>query len=311
MSDVVPPAVANTSPNSSPVKRRRKRRVRKDKDRSKSASSNADDTAWSDGLTPEQLQQVNELLQWMASATDAVPVRTCSQISCDGSTAVMFLRGTKWRMAKAQTKLIKVAGLYEKLGDCSLERVAPFIGWGAQILPMFKTDKSGRQLFYVVPEYINVAHDEQTCDRARAAMYMYLCILEEREFQEKGVSVVLDLKGASFSMNRRAQQQTDEVTMALPCRFGGAYILSPPWWFSALFKVIKAISSSRLIERVQVLGDPALLQTYVDKQNILKRLGGDVEFDVREWLKQEFVDQDLQMPQWLIDGTAPPVPPPE
>ncbi len=259
-------------------------------------------------LTSDQRVFVDDLLAWMESST---AVRACTQISIDRATALRFLRGTKWRPLKAKTKLEKLCALYDRLGDCSLERVAPFLACGAQILRLGAVDRKGRQILYVIVEVVDVQRDTTTSDRARAAMYLYNRILEDRQFQENGVIVVLDLKGAAYSMNRKAQKETDEVLQTLPCRFGGAFIVHPPWWFAAVFKVLKMITSSRLIERVNVISDASELEPHIDKSALLTRLGGTLEIDPRQWLLDEFAHKKLTPPKWLVDGAAPPPAEPE
>lgn len=256
-----------------------------------------------DDLTADQQMFVSDLLAWMETST---AVRACTQIPLTRATALKFLRGTKWRPLKAKDKLEKLCALFDRLGDCSLERVAPFLACGAQTLRMGATDRKGRQILYVVVEVVDVQRDTTTSDRARAAMYLYNRILEEKQFQENGVIVVLDLKGAAYSMNRKAQKETDEVLQTLPCRFGGAFIVHPPWWFAAVFKVLKMITSSRLIERVNVISDASELEPHIAKENLLTRLGGTLEINARQWLLDEFAAKKLVPPKWLVDGSAPP-----
>jgi hypothetical protein len=210
------------------------------------------------------------------------------------------------RMEKAKQKFIAYVALKEKWGDCNLERVAPFLATQAQLLPPFATDNDGRQLMFVVAENLDRDIDVDHM-RALAADYLFSLFLQQPQFQQHGNALVLDLGGASFMTNRAAQHDMNELMQATPCRLGQGSIVHPPWWFSLVFRVVASILPAKIVGRIAVRSEQQLAEL-IPKAHLLKRLGGDLEFDGRAWLKHRFDVERKPLPAWLANDAAPPKP---
>lgn len=144
--------------------------------------------------------------------------------------------------------------------------------------------------------------------RAKAADYMFNLFLQYPQFQEQGNVLVLDLKNASMMMsNRQAQNEMNRLIQATPCRLGSGSIMHPPWFFSILFKIVSSILPAKIIGRIKVRSESELHEI-IPKENLLPRLGGDLQFDHRAWLKRRFEIEKKAIPDWLANDLPPPEP---
>lgn len=184
----------------------------------------------------------------------------------------------------AQYKYAKYCELRDLYGDCSLERVAPVLGMGTIHCDPRARDNEGHAILFVVTENLIPALDRGR-QRVRAMTFLMELVLEDPQVQEKGFVSVLDFANTPFSMNnqvsqqpfppspvssfshyviKKAQKDLNELFDALPSRFAAGHICNPPYWFSIAFRIVKAITSSKLIARVTMLSRPSVFVVVVD-----------------------------------------------
>jgi hypothetical protein len=266
-----------------------------------------DDAIWKEhciGCTEEQLQEVESFQLWLNS--DAAP--RSQWVGRDRFVAIKFLRGCKFARDKAEKKYSKWVALRDVFGDCSLDRVAPFLATDAHSMPPDAVDNNGCGMMYVNVASMNKDHDFKTRNRARSLIYLFDKVLAQRRFQESGLSLCIDFKDAPFMLNRQAQSDTHHIIEALPCRLGSGFIVDAPWFFNILLSVASKFTAQKLLSRV-VLRSRAEMATLVPRQHLLKQLGGALDFDPFEWLVDEYTAAGRQPPLWVLNGG--PIPPPE
>ena len=91
------------------------------------------------------------------------------------------------------------------------------------------------------------------------------------------------------------------------CRLGAGYIVDTPWFFSILLKVVSQFTAKKLLERVRTVSRKEL-PDMIPRENLLKELGGELEFDMYKFLLNEFREAGLEPPLWLVHGDPPPRP---
>lgn len=265
------------------------------------------DAIWKEhciGCTEEQLALVESFQLWLNS--DAAP--RSEWVARDRFVAIKFLRGCKFDRSKAEKKYAKWVALRHVFGDCSLDRVAPFLATDAHSMPPDAVDNNGCGMMYVNVASMNKDHDFKTRNRARSLIYLFDKVLAQRRFQESGLSLCIDFKDAPFMLNRQAQSDTHHIIEALPCRLGSGFIVDAPWFFNILLSVASKFTAQKLLSRV-VLRSRAEMASLVPAQHLLKQLGGTLDFDPFEWLVDEYTAAGRQPPLWVLNGG--PIPPPE
>jgi hypothetical protein len=339
MSSSVPHRPASTTPPGSPLlasldleqRRRRRERV---KVRSTRSGNKANDTAnnntatdthgqhatttgtttseiseealWQEqcvGCSDEQLAMVESFHAWLQS--DAAP--QSQWVPRDRFVAMKFVRGCKFVRDKAEKKYAKFVAVRDVFGDCSLDRVAPFLATDAHSMPPDAVDNNGCGMMYVNVASLNKDHDFKTRNRARSLIYLFDKVLAQRRFQESGLSLCIDFKDAPFVINRQAQTDTHHIIDALPCRLGAGYMVDAPWFFNILISIASKFTAQKLLARV-VLRSRAEMRALVPQQHLLKALGGTLDFDPFEWLVDEYAAVGRQPPLWVLNGGPIPAP---
>lgn len=256
------------------------------------------------GCSDEQLAQVESFHAWIQS--DAAP--RSAWVPRDRFVAIKFLRGCKFVRDKAEKKYAKFVAVRDVFGDCSLDRVAPFLATDAHSMPPDAVDNNGCGMMFVNVASMNRDHDFKTRNRARSLIYLFDKVLAQRRFQESGLSLCIDFKDAPFMINRQAQTDTHHIIDALPCRLGAGYMVDAPWFFNILVSIASKFTAQKLLARV-VLRSRAEMRSLVPPQHLLKSLGGTLDFDPFEWLVDEYAAAGRQPPLWVLNGG--PIPPPE
>ncbi len=256
------------------------------------------------GLSDEQLAAIEAFHGWLAS--DAAP--QSAWVPRDRFTAIKFLRGCKFVRDKAEKKYARFVRIRDGFGDCSLDRVAPFLATNAHSMPPGAVDNNGCGMMYVNVASLNKEHDFGTRNRCRSMIYLVDKVLAERRFQEAGLSLCIDFKDAPFSLNRSAQNDTHEIIAALPCRLGAGFIVDAPWFFNILLAIAAKFTSQKLIARVS-LRSRAEMRSVVPPQHLLRSLGGTLDFDPFVWLASEYAEHGRTPPLWILRRG--PIPPPE
>jgi hypothetical protein len=256
------------------------------------------------GLSDEQLGEIESFRDWIAS-----PAAPQSEwVPRDRFSAVKWLRGCKWQRQKAEKKFARYVAIRHKFGDCSLDRVAPFLATNAHSMPPNAVDVNGCGMMFVTVANVNKDHDFKTRNRCRSMIYLLDKVLASRRFQEDGLSLCIDFKDAPFSLNRSAQLDTHEIIAALPCRLGTGMIVDAPWFFSILLGIASKFTSAKLISRV-ALRSRDEMPSLVPREHLLRSLGGTLDFDPFVWLADEYAEQGRTPPLWVMRRG--PVPPPE
>ena len=88
---------------------------------------------------------IESFYRWIAA--DDAP--KCAHLQCDRRTALMFVRGCKWNEDKGRRKYEKYVEVRNRFGDCSLERIAPFLATGVHVMPPGAEDSNGCQMMFV------------------------------------------------------------------------------------------------------------------------------------------------------------------
>lgn len=256
------------------------------------------------GLTDEQLAAIESFHGWLLS--DAAPLS--QWVPRDRFTAIKFLRGCKFARDKAEKKYARFVQIRDGFGDCSLDRVAPFLATNAHSMPPGAVDNNGCGMMYVNVASLNKEHDFGTRNRCRSMIYLIDKVLAERRFQEAGLSLCIDFKDAPFSLNRSAQNDTHEIIAALPCRLGAGFIVDAPWFFNILLAIAAKFTSQKLIGRVS-LRSRAEMRSVVPAAHLLRSLGGTLDFDPFVWLANEYAEHGRTPPLWILRRG--PIPPPD
>ncbi|XP_069354735.1 uncharacterized protein [Maniola hyperantus] len=107
----------------------------------------------------------------------------------------------------------------------------------------------------------------------------------EPRTQVSGVSVILELKGLSFSQVMQftpsfAKMVVDWIQDCIPIRLKGVHIVNQPYIFNMLFAIFKPFLSDKLRSRIFFHGsDRKSLLKHIDGDALMQRIGGSLPDD--------------------------------
>eukprot|EP00934_Nitzschia_sp_Nitz4_P005762 Nitzschia sp. Nitz4//scaffold226_size53432//13656//14459//NITZ4_006694-RA/size53432-processed-gene-0.15-mRNA-1//1//CDS//3329542730//5752//frame0 len=130
-----------------------------------------------------------------------------------------------------------------------------------------------------------------TRDVCRSLFYTLDRVLENPLAQSHGVTIVHDLRGFDRSKNVHLdipRTLLGGIIGHFPIKIRNIYLMDAPWGFKALFSFVSTMLFPRkLKERCHFVDDKGDVYKDVEKSMLLTELGGEVQFDVSEWIQQQ------------------------
>eukprot|EP01130_Rhizamoeba_saxonica_P015885 TRINITY_DN7220_c0_g1_i2.p1 TRINITY_DN7220_c0_g1~~TRINITY_DN7220_c0_g1_i2.p1 ORF type:complete len:364 (-),score=68.37 TRINITY_DN7220_c0_g1_i2:88-1179(-) len=125
-------------------------------------------------------------------------------------------------------------------------------------------------------------------------------VLESHDSHE--IVFVEDLKDfeKSSADPRMVKYLLDLFNHHFPGRFGGLYCINAPWFYSALYLVVKPFIKNTLRDKIHISGDLGNYTKNVSPENRLVEHGGNIEFNLDEWIESYCIQHDINI-EWLQD----------
>ncbi|KAK9721266.1 Clavesin-1 [Basidiobolus ranarum] len=114
--------------------------------------------------------------------------------------------------------------------------------------------------------------------------------------QEKGICLVSIFENSMSSGSKGLVELIFEsIQNKVPVKLGSVFLLNPPPWLKFFWALSSNFMKSKLVRRVKLLSGnyQAQLASFIERKNLIKELGGDLQFDHNEWLRAFFPDLDL------------------
>lgn len=136
-------------------------------------------------------------------------------------------------------------------------------------------------------------------DVCRMLFYTIDRVLEDPEAQLQGVTIVHDLRG--FDRSRNVHIEIPKTLFGgiignFPIRIRAIYLMDPPWGFGAFFSAISMLLfPKKLRSRIHMVhnaSDKAKVYEDVELSMLLKEMGGEVDFNIEQWI-QEHKEREL------------------
>ncbi|XP_054284632.1 alpha-tocopherol transfer protein-like isoform X1 [Macrosteles quadrilineatus] len=129
-------------------------------------------------------------------------------------------------------------------------------------------------------------------------------VVREPETQVGGITVIVDMTGfglqqhAKFLSPYYARRTVEVIQETFPLRFKGFHVINQPFYFDAVFAVLRPFLKEKIRQRIYLHGkDLSSLHSYVDQAILPVEYGGlQSEFDNTRWrqqlleLEQEFME---------------------
>jgi len=138
----------------------------------------------------------------------------------------------------------------------------------------------------------NDMHDGRSPkDVCRMMFYTLDRVLDDPAAQLYGVTVLHDLKG--FDKKKNGHIEIPKTLLGgiighFPIRIRAIYLLDPPWWFATVFTIMSSLLfPKKLKQRCHFIKNKTEIYHDIDPKMLIKELGGEVEFDSSEWVKQQ------------------------
>ncbi|KAL6065549.1 Tyrosine-protein phosphatase non-receptor type 9 [Balamuthia mandrillaris] len=184
----------------------------------------------------------------------------------------------------------------------NVEEVADMLQTGfVQWVPGTR-DRQGRGVNFIFPAKFELSFLQDCKKYLWFTYYMGDIIFDHSiDYMREGCLLIQDFTNASFNDlvhmaggggNAEMKHLTRELQDHVPGRFPGVLLVNAPWYVRWLIRLVKAsgIVKEKLINRVRVVTLEELKE-YVDEDNLLKELGGNLEFDHLEWLQKTMAAQ--------------------
>lgn len=106
----------------------------------------------------------------------------------------------------------------------------------------------------------------------RACWFVLHKILESEEFQRRGVRIlVLADEGTYAEYDSKLERMLlDSLQATLPLRIGAVDVLNPPWFFSAIFAVLRLFMADKVYQRIKIHSetDPAKMMGLLGRRGL-------------------------------------------
>jgi hypothetical protein len=129
-------------------------------------------------------------------------------------------------------------------------------------------------------------------DVCRMLFYTIDQVIERREAQKHGVTIIHDLRGFNKSKNARLEvaKSVYHLFGHFPIKINAIYICHAPAVFTTFFKFVSTlIMTKKVRDRVQFINDFTELgdvHGIVDPNDLLTDLGGTLEWSAKDWIEE-------------------------
>lgn len=148
-------------------------------------------------------------------------------------------------------------------------------------------DKLGRYL--VVMDLSKHDPDKwNSKDTVRCLHYNLARLLQQfPEAQARGIVVLNDMTHVTLkNIDTSVPKEVfNALSSRFPIRLGGIYIVNPPWFFRAVFPIVRTFMKKKFQERVRILRGTQGLQTFFDNHQLLMEHGGIFNYDHDETVR--------------------------
>ncbi|XP_046675261.1 alpha-tocopherol transfer protein-like isoform X2 [Homalodisca vitripennis] len=164
------------------------------------------------------------------------------------------------------------------------------------------------------PNTSSAVHGTEKCDTSRITVEDVFStnvlalehVVREPETQVAGITVIVDMTGfglqqhAKFLSPYYARRTVDVIQETFPLRFKGFHVINQPFYFDAVFAVLKPFLKEKIRQRIYLHGkDLNSLHSYVDANILPAEYGGlQGELDNTRWrqqllvLEEEFMEME-------------------
>jgi len=203
----------------------------------------------------------------------------------DRATALKFLRPKKFDVELALGLMKGYVDIHELIPDWSKDSVREYVSSGVTLVDPKARDKEGRGIYFVHAGLQDMKYLDDWQIRVVATFAQMEPLLELDEIQENGFTIVLDLKGAPFTMDKNARVFFDALQNKLPAKLKTIFIVNPPWFFRVIYKVLALFLRKKIRDRIHVLDEKDLVR-FIDPEFIpVTMVNGKNKYNIDDWIR--------------------------
>lgn len=218
----------------------------------------------------------------------------------DDSFCLRYLRVQKFKADKAAKRY---ASYWKKRRELFQDNEISFhhpeakktMDLGVMAIPEGQTDRWGRQIIVM-----RSARVDYNILNEKSLLYLFWVftdfLLNKEEIQKHGVVAIQNMENvARANLNQKAVRHVlDSLQNCVPIRLGGVYVCHQPFFFTAVFKVLRLFMKEKLRRRFHLMGsDRSKLTQFIEPKNIPKDLDGESDFDIDAWYQARLSAQPV------------------
>ncbi|PYI14059.1 CRAL/TRIO domain protein [Aspergillus violaceofuscus CBS 115571] len=236
-------------------------------------------------LQPDQQAKYNEVFktvsEWTALPTTSVknaptaPLTDSERMFLTRECILRYLRASKWNVSEATTRLQRTLTWRREYGVEKL--TADYISieneTGKQVILGY--DIEGRPCLYLIPSKQNT----ETSDRQiEHLVFMLERVIDLMGPDQETLALLVNFKETKSGQNAsigQAKQTLNFLQNHYPERMGRALVINMPFLINGFFKIITPFIDPQTRQKLKFNED---LRQHVPPEQLMKSMGGDVEF---------------------------------
>jgi hypothetical protein len=129
-----------------------------------------------------------------------------------------------------------------------------------------------------------------TRDACRMIFYTLDRTLNRRETQDRGVTILHDLRG--FDVTKNVRIEVPKIVFRglfghFPLRVNGIYLWKAPVFFRPFFLIVSRLFMPKKVrERVHFIDDLSEVESIIDPDSLLTELGGKLVWSSNDWVEE-------------------------
>ncbi|QKX58406.1 uncharacterized protein TRUGW13939_05528 [Talaromyces rugulosus] len=237
-------------------------------------------------LTPDQSKKYNDVLTAVSGWTSApassakgaaeTPLTDEERLFLTRECLIRYLRATKWNVADAVKRLrATLVWRREYIGDkLTPDYISIENETGKQLLMGY--DLEGRPCLYLLPSRQNT---EKSPRQLEHLVFMLERVIDLMPAGQESLALVVNFNETKSGQNAsvsQAKQTLDILQNHYPERLGRALVINIPWIIWGFLKIITPFIDPVTVQKLKFNED---LRKHVPPAQLLKSVGGDVEFE--------------------------------
>lgn len=157
-------------------------------------------------------------------------------------------------------------------------------------------DKHGRPVMILRPRFV-VKSLVDPLEFMKSVVYMMEKCISKMKPDVSEIFLIIDFSGANFSNvdTRLPNVALSTIQNNYPRRVGQIYILNGPWFFKYVWSAVSRWMAPHFRSLVKTGQGADGLREFFDEDNMLAEMGGKVQFDFRDWIRDQLQKEGVDM----------------